>query len=518
HVRPGSAAAAEPLIDRLLSGRPPQTLAEHALASQLSRPTGPAYEGRARHLELEGLKECWFHITNHCNLSCDHCLFASGPGCRQALARSELDSALTQARELGCRLFLFTGGEPCLYPAFSSVITGVLADPASQVVVLTNGLLVEQHLAALAQADPARLHFQVSVDGLQESHNRRRGPGAFQGVVSSLDALAAAGFSATLSMVVCSDTVSDMVEIVRLAAQRQNAVHFLWHFQRGKGSEAQHAAPAAILPHLLAAQQEAQALGVKIDNIETLKAQVFATPGSRFDLSNSGWESLAVGPDGHIYPSPALVGLAALDCGTVAQGLEREWRTSPVLEKIRHATLQGSSYDSNPLKFIIGGGDIDHSYLAGGAFSGHDPYVELYNGVDLWLITEQARAYPDLQRPELALKMGDVRHDCPNGRAVTLTHCNCLVALADGHAAVRAFYGRAAQSAQKEIINPFAQGQAAAHFIPAVARKRSYGCGSPVEDAAPGPGETLVDLGSGSGVECFMAAARVGEAGRVFGI
>ncbi|HCC53876.1 MAG TPA: radical SAM protein, partial [Desulfobulbaceae bacterium] len=48
--------------------------------------------------------------------------------------------------------------------------------------------------------------------------------------------------------------------------------------------------------------------------------------------------------------------------------------------------------------------------------------------------------------------------------------------------------------------------------------KKSYGCGSPVLDAEPQTGEVLVDLGSGSGVECFMAAAQVGPTGRVIGI
>lgn len=511
-------AKAARIIDFLLAGNKPQSLAEHALFSQLSRAPAPPYKGRAAHLALENLKECWFHITNHCNLCCEHCLFAAGPACGESLSRSQLDSALSQARSLGCRLFLFTGGEPFIYADFCDILTGLLADPANQVVVLTNGLLLEKNLPTLAGVDPARLHFQVSVDGLQESHDRIRGKGAFQWLMSNLDLLAAAGFSATLSMVVCRDNLADMVEIVRLAAERGNSVHFLWHFQRGKGSQKQHVAAVDILPRLLAAQTEAEHLGVKIDNIETLRAQVFATPGTRFDLSNAGWESLAVGPDGHIYPSPALVAVPELDCGSLDQGLETVWRTSPVLATIRQASLKGSAYEENPLKFLVGGGDIDHSYLTSGSFSGHDPYVEIYNGVALRLIAEQAKRYPQAKQAELSLKMGDVRYDCPESTEVTLTHCNCVVALADGHASVREFYGQAARAANADIVNPFADGQATADFIPAVAKKRSYGCGSPVRDAEPQPGETLVDLGSGSGVECFMAAEKVGEEGRVYGI
>jgi ubiquinone/menaquinone biosynthesis C-methylase UbiE len=56
-----------------------------------------------------------------------------------------------------------------------------------------------------------------------------------------------------------------------------------------------------------------------------------------------------------------------------------------------------------------------------------------------------------------------------------------------------------------------------AHIPPEVV-ERFYGCGSPVSAAAPLPGETLVDLGSGAGIDCFIAARRVGSEGRVFGV
>lgn len=44
------------------------------------------------------------------------------------------------------------------------------------------------------------------------------------------------------------------------------------------------------------------------------------------------------------------------------------------------------------------------------------------------------------------------------------------------------------------------------------------GCGNPVALAELSPGETVVDLGSGAGFDCFLAAAAVGETGRVIGI
>jgi SAM-dependent methyltransferase len=44
------------------------------------------------------------------------------------------------------------------------------------------------------------------------------------------------------------------------------------------------------------------------------------------------------------------------------------------------------------------------------------------------------------------------------------------------------------------------------------------GCGNPQAIAALRPGETVLDLGSGAGFDCFLAAKRVGPTGRVIGV
>ena len=44
------------------------------------------------------------------------------------------------------------------------------------------------------------------------------------------------------------------------------------------------------------------------------------------------------------------------------------------------------------------------------------------------------------------------------------------------------------------------------------------GCGNPVALASLAPGETVLDLGSGGGIDCFLAAGRVGPEGRVIGV
>ena len=55
-------------------------------------------------------------------------------------------------------------------------------------------------------------------------------------------------------------------------------------------------------------------------------------------------------------------------------------------------------------------------------------------------------------------------------------------------------------------------------ILPAGESAVSYGCGDPITLASLQPGQTVLDLGSGVGLDCFFAAKKVGETGRVIGV
>jgi SAM-dependent methyltransferase len=54
--------------------------------------------------------------------------------------------------------------------------------------------------------------------------------------------------------------------------------------------------------------------------------------------------------------------------------------------------------------------------------------------------------------------------------------------------------------------------------LPASVTTASLGCGNPTAIAALRPGQTVLDLGSGGGIDCFLAARQVGPSGQVIGL
>ena len=60
--------------------------------------------------------------------------------------------------------------------------------------------------------------------------------------------------------------------------------------------------------------------------------------------------------------------------------------------------------------------------------------------------------------------------------------------------------------------------QADVSDLPATVTDVAFGCGNPTAISALQAGETVLDLGSGGGIDCFLAAKMVGEKGKVIGV
>ena len=107
--------------------------------------------------------------------------------------------------------------------------------------------------------------------------------------------------------------------------------------------------------------------------------------------------------------------------------------------------------------------------------------------------------------------------------------------MSDVHEAVREKYGaiaeavRSSSSREPGCCGPSPCGcgdpitsnlysDAETSALPADAVVASLGCGNPTALAALEPGQTVLDLGSGGGIDVLLSAQRVGPAGKVYGL
>src|SRR5690242_5100793 len=81
---------------------------------------------------------------------------------------------------------------------------------------------------------------------------------------------------------------------------------------------------------------------------------------------------------------------------------------------------------------------------------------------------------------------------------------------------VRERYTNGARELQESLCCPVSYDPRYLEVIPHDVIERDYGCGDPTPYL--NPGETVLDLGSGAGKVCFIAAQIVGASGQVIGV
>jgi 7,8-dihydro-6-hydroxymethylpterin dimethyltransferase len=506
-----------------------------------------AYEGRSRYAKPEGLKELWLHTNNSCNLACTHCLVSSGPGGTTGLSPAALRRVVDEALGMGVERFYVTGGEPFLRPDIYDLIRRVTDEGGRELILLTNATLFRGPKGAeLSTLSRERVKFQVSLDGARPATNDPiRGEGTFTRALDGVRHLAGLGFEVSLTTVVTRENLSELHELPGIAAESgARSQHLMWSHKRGRAVESNNGffpETPDILAAVLETCDAAARHGIALDNLEAARRRANGQPGVKYDLGNAGWDSLCVYDDGTVYPSAALANHRPLACGNVADGpLEAIFRESPLLGRFRAATLaQRAQALADPFRFLTGGGDLEHAYVFSSGEDGHgdltapDPYYPIAVSLARRAMRETAEARragwnrrSGYDVPALYHAMGDgsiacgVADGAAAEMAVLTLHSNCVLSfdVDKPRALVRDYYGKAAEAPQADLCCPTKFDESEIGHIPRAVIDRFYGCGSPVSMTDLSAGETFLDLGSGAGIDVFIAAKKVGAAGRAIGV
>ncbi len=500
------------------------------------------YPGRAALTTPDGLRELWIQINNACNLQCAHCLVSSGPGQDRGLPAEFWTRLVDQAVELGLERLYVTGGEPFLRKDLIDLLRHATEHHGLEAIVLTNATVFRGALRAqLNRLDVERVRFQVSIDGARAATNDAiRGAGTFERALDGARLLADLGYALSVTTVVTRANLEELPELPELAKSvGARSQHLMWAHRRGRALASTNGffPPISdLIASLDRAIDAAAAAGIQLDNLESMKLRVNGVPAVKYDLGNGGWDSLCVYANGGVYPSAALANEPALLSGDArTDDLADILATSPVVRGLREATLaRKPDVADDPFRFFTGGGDWEHAWcFSGGDPLAPDPYYPIARHLVRRVMTTLGREKRDRRNPQSGYGAPLVLHAMGEGaiacgtadpalaeRPVLTLHSNCVLSfdVDKPRAKVREFYGTAAEEPQVELCCPTNYDDSAIAHIPQDVLDRFYGCGSPMASAGIQPGETVVDLGSGAGIDVFIAAKLVGPAGRAIGI
>jgi MoaA/NifB/PqqE/SkfB family radical SAM enzyme len=152
-------------------------------------------------------------LTRRCNLRCDYCFVGWSRDWHSDMPE---DIAL-QIVEEGASAFEMlhiTGGEPFAYKGVWRVIEAGLARGYGEVLINTNGTMLDEEAAARLASYGPRMALSVSLDGPEPIHDAARGAGRFREASEGLRRLLDRGVRTTVMTVVTPAVLDALVPFV----------------------------------------------------------------------------------------------------------------------------------------------------------------------------------------------------------------------------------------------------------------------------------------------------------------
>lgn len=167
---------------------------------------------------------CQWEVTERCNLRCSFCgVISESPKWKPELDTAGAKDIIDQLTNMGTRIIHFSGGEPTLRDDLATLIS-YAKSKGIVTVVTTNGSTTDQRMCQAIGAD----YIRISLDGLEDTHNRLRGSKmAFQRVLAATELLKTNGIVPVYTSLVSSQTtVNDMQELVDFTREKKGRIQF----------------------------------------------------------------------------------------------------------------------------------------------------------------------------------------------------------------------------------------------------------------------------------------------------
>ncbi|MDR1562859.1 MAG: radical SAM/SPASM domain protein, ACGX system [Dysgonamonadaceae bacterium] len=167
-----------------------------------------------------------WHITDRCDQRCRHCYIFSGnkPVRIREMSRTEIESVFDNCLDM-CRkinripYFYITGGDPILHSRFWDLMT-LLKTTGIRFTLLGNPFhLTGDVCRRLKEYGCER--YQLSIDGLRETHDSIRRPGSFDATLDKIKVLHGAGIRCAVMTTVSGINVDEIPGIIDLVVKHK---------------------------------------------------------------------------------------------------------------------------------------------------------------------------------------------------------------------------------------------------------------------------------------------------------
>ncbi|QNM04816.1 radical SAM protein [Qiania dongpingensis] len=179
--------------------------------------------------EIHGCNIPWLILmdpTSACNLHCTGC-WAAEYGHKLNLTYEEMDSIITQGKELGIYFYMLTGGEPLMRKKDIIRLCRKHHDCAFH--AFTNGTLVDEAFCR-EMKEAGNLSLSISLEGFEEVNDLRRGDGVFGRVMEAMDILKRNGQLFGTSICYTSKNVETVTSDEFLDMIIEKGCRFSWYF------------------------------------------------------------------------------------------------------------------------------------------------------------------------------------------------------------------------------------------------------------------------------------------------
>lgn len=163
-------------------------------------------------------REAILAVTYRCNCRCAMCnIWMEEP-------KEEISPAEYSKLPKSLRTVNISGGEPFIRPDLEEVIKVIHSRlPKARLVFSTNGLMTDRIVSSVDKFRlyHARIGVGVSIDGLEDTHDRIRGiKGAYRKAISTIDGLKELGLSdLRIGMTILPENVNEVLDVFELSKE-----------------------------------------------------------------------------------------------------------------------------------------------------------------------------------------------------------------------------------------------------------------------------------------------------------